>query len=533
MKTSPSLSPDGSSVVYEAGPPGNSDIYLQRVGGHNPINLTKDCEQNDSQPAFSPSGDRIAFRSECGGGGIFIMGATGESIRRLSDFGSYPSWSPDEKEIAVATEVFVNPYSRAGLSGLWAIQVANGTKRQIQGSDCMQPSWSPHGTRIAYWGLVGNTSQRDIFTAAAVGDPKTPPVAVTDDPPLDWSPFWSADGKFLYFASDRGGSMNLWRVAIDERTGKTLGPLEPATLPAGWAGPVSESRDGRHIVYEALTRLPGIQRIPFDPAAGSVTGQAADIFRGSLPMLPFEVSPDGGWIVFASSGARQDLFLMRSDGTGLRQITDDPYRDRNVAWSRDGKQILFMSDRGKSGYETWSIHPDGSGLTQVTRDSKKGTWWPVFSPDGTRFAAGDGESAFIYPFSGAAAGKPERLPPLEPGYSFNVRDWSPDGTTLLGARYSANRGEGVVLYDLASRKYRRLNDSADWPRFLPDGRRILYVADHASLWLIDAQTKETRMVLPPAKDSEILHFAVAPDGRSLYVLRQLLDSDLWEADLKP
>src|SRR5437773_11434 len=62
----PALSPDGSSLAYVSRESGNDDIYLQRVGGHNPINLTKDSAEDDTQPAFSPDGSTIAFRSERG-----------------------------------------------------------------------------------------------------------------------------------------------------------------------------------------------------------------------------------------------------------------------------------------------------------------------------------------------------------------------------------------------------------------------------------------------------------------------------------
>ena len=91
----PSLSPDGKSLIYVSRASGNWDIYLQRVGGRNPTNLTKGSTADDTQPAFSPDGERIVFRSEREGGGIYLMGATGESARRLSDFGYNPVWSPD------------------------------------------------------------------------------------------------------------------------------------------------------------------------------------------------------------------------------------------------------------------------------------------------------------------------------------------------------------------------------------------------------------------------------------------------------
>src|SRR5207249_10563572 len=95
----PSLSPDGKSLIYVSRASGNWDIYLQRVGGRNPTNLTKGSTADDTQPAFSPDGERIVFRSEREGGGIYLMGATGESARRLSDFGYNPVWSPDGERV--------------------------------------------------------------------------------------------------------------------------------------------------------------------------------------------------------------------------------------------------------------------------------------------------------------------------------------------------------------------------------------------------------------------------------------------------
>ena len=100
----PSLSPDGKWIVYDGNQAGNADIYLQSVGGHNAINLTKDSPEDDTQPAFSPDGESIAFRSEREGGGIFVMGRTGESVRRLTDGGYNPAWSPDATKIVYATD---------------------------------------------------------------------------------------------------------------------------------------------------------------------------------------------------------------------------------------------------------------------------------------------------------------------------------------------------------------------------------------------------------------------------------------------
>lgn len=240
-ETFPSLSADGRSLVYAARGSANWDIYFHRVGGKNPINLTKDCSADDTQPAFSPDGERIAFRSEREGGGIFVMGATGESVRRLSDFGFNPAWSPDGKEIVFGTAVAWDPAARIALeSQLWVVNASSGEKRILTkpavALDAVQPNWSPHGYRIAYWAVHGG--QRDIWTVSADG---THPVAVTQDAALDWSPVWSPDGSRLYFASDRAGSMNLWRVSIDEKSGRVLGRLEAITTPSPYSAARSAS----------------------------------------------------------------------------------------------------------------------------------------------------------------------------------------------------------------------------------------------------------------------------------------------------
>ena len=74
------------------------------------MNLTAGCKADDDEPAFSPDGRRIAYRSECAGGGIFVMGATGESARKVTDKGYNPAWSPDGLELAIADEKLRSPF---------------------------------------------------------------------------------------------------------------------------------------------------------------------------------------------------------------------------------------------------------------------------------------------------------------------------------------------------------------------------------------------------------------------------------------
>jgi eukaryotic-like serine/threonine-protein kinase len=66
LESQPALSPDGQNLAYvaKASPTSGNDIFLIRVGGRNPINLTRGGSSNERQPAFSPDGQSIAFRSE-------------------------------------------------------------------------------------------------------------------------------------------------------------------------------------------------------------------------------------------------------------------------------------------------------------------------------------------------------------------------------------------------------------------------------------------------------------------------------------
>ncbi|HEY5908646.1 MAG TPA: protein kinase, partial [Vicinamibacteria bacterium] len=377
LETSPSLSPDGRSVVYASRISGNWDIYLQRVDGKKAINLTADAPEDDTEPRFSPDGTLVAFRSERNGGGLFVMGATGESVRRVSSFGFNPAWSPDGRSLACATERLDDPKHRWSTSTLWVVDVAAGGKRQLTTTDAVQPDWSPHGSRIAYWAMTP-AGQRDLWTIDADGGT---PMPVTDDLPLDWDPVWSRAGDHLFFSSDRGGSMNLWRVRLDEQTGETRGAPEPVTTPSSDAGFLSLSRDDFTLAYVARAYARNISRTPFDPKANELGGPTSLVTKGSLSVRDLDVSPDGQWLAY-NSESTEKLFVVRSDGTGSRQLTDGPSKDRGPRFSPDGSRIAFYSNR-TGNYQVWTIKPDGSELQQVTGDSStSGLVFPVWSRDG-------------------------------------------------------------------------------------------------------------------------------------------------------
>ncbi|PYI93836.1 MAG: hypothetical protein DMF03_00190 [Verrucomicrobia bacterium] len=526
----PSLSPDGKSMIYVSRASGNWDIYLQRVGGRNPTNLTKDCTADDTQPTFSRDGERILFRSEREGGGVYFMGATGESVRRLADFGYNPAWSPDGEKVVVATESVIQPSTRPTKSQLWTIKVANGERHLLTEGDALQPNWSPHGQRIAYWSRPQG-GQGDVWTMSADGSNA---VQVTSGPSMDWNPVWSPDGKYLYFCSDRTGNMNLWRVPITEKTGKVLGEAEAVTSGAGTSSQhISLAQDGRRIAYVAQEEIKNLRKVTFDPSTEKILGEPVPITRGSLQGFFPDPSPDGDWLAYYSSGKQQDIFIIRTDGTSMRQLTDDAFKDREPRWSPDGKRIAFTSDRSGSS-EIWAINRDGSGLQQLTQMA--GAHHPVWSPDGTQmiYSVHTPKNA-AYIFRVGQAWADQNLVALaelsDTSQIFESWSWSPDGKRLAGLRHLADGSHaGIGVYDLESRKYNWLTEFGEWPIWLNDGRRILF-ADHGKIFIVDSESKKNHKVLPVA-EGDIGGAGLSRDNRVIYFTFVATEADIWLLDLE-
>ena len=104
-----------------------------------------------------------------------------------------------------------------------------------------------------------------------------------------------------------------------------------------------------------------------------------------------QVCPDGQWIVFVlqktdleADRGRSDLWMVRSDGTGLARLTSHPENDSNPRFSADGKSIYFISKRSDSS-QVWRIRIDGGEAEQITElplDAAN----LLISPDGLHIA---------------------------------------------------------------------------------------------------------------------------------------------------
>ena len=522
----PSVTHDGESVVFSRGFGAAADIYLQRVGGRNAINLTKRCSNAaDTQPAVSPDGATIAYRSECDGGGIFLMGATGESARRITTSCFNPAWSPDGKELVCATEtVAFTPTSRGQFSELWVVNASTGQRRLLLSSDGVQPSWSPNGHRIAYWGLAGESAQRDIWTIDPYAkDPQVTVTRVTDDMAVDWNPVWSPDGRYLYFGSDRNGAMNLWRIRIDEKSGRPRGDAEPVTTPARFSAHYSMARNGTRMLYSSIDQTETLRVVAFDPVAGATAGEARPVIAGSFLVFSSQISPDGRFVAVTNRGGQEDLYVVEVATGEIRQLTNDPERDRGAVWSPDGAKIYFYSQRDENRYEVWSINADGSGLSRVTRTTGRSVWYPSLSPDGRMLAFYNDENTFLLRLDDPAA-TIESLPAALQGSRPALNSWSSDGTMLAGEL----RGTpGIFVYVLKERSYHHITQRGNRPIWLPGGHELVF-SDAGKLRIVNADTGAMRDV---STTLSVSGMSLSADGRTLVYSDRQTGADVWMAQL--
>jgi len=132
-------------------------------------------------------------------------------------------------------------------------------------------------------------------------------------------------------------------------------------------------------------------------------------------------SRDGRWLAFSRpSGATYDLWVMRSNGTGLAQLTDTiTIWEGTPSWSPDSRTIVFSRgdpNGGLGGRKLWLVDRAGGGLRQLTRGRGNDDFAPSWSPDGRRIAFTRNDRLFTIAASGA---RPRSL-----GVSASLPDWA-------------------------------------------------------------------------------------------------------------
>jgi Tol biopolymer transport system component len=173
---------------------------------------------------------------------------------------------------------------------------------------------------------------------------------------------------------------------------------------------------------------------PRGPATASGTVPSVD----DLPAIAFARVFDGG----AGGSA---ICVVAADGTGLRQLTDDPaWREGSPAWSPDEEWIAFDSQRdnvlaaaGKAVSDVYLMRSDGSDVRRVTTTTEPGSGsgvrQPTWSPDGERLAVGredasDQSRIVVLARDGSGART------ITPGPADVFPAWSPDGEWIAFQR---------------------------------------------------------------------------------------------------
>jgi dipeptidyl aminopeptidase/acylaminoacyl peptidase len=236
------------------------------------------------------------------------------------------------------------------------------------------------------------------------------------------------------------------------------------------------------------------------------------------------VSRDGQWLAYHGGEAQDKVYVARTDGQETRRVTDDGFVNRVARWSPDGQWLAFMSNR--SGVmHIWAIHPDGSGLTQVTATGEDR--YPVWSPDGKRMAYNRGpRGSFLIEFGRRTQQTPIRVPvEIEPGGWFGVSDWSRAGDLLLGhMRRADGTSKGIGVYSLGAGTFEQVSEFGFLPRWLNDDRRVLFWNDQ-KLYVADRRSRAPREVFAAPELDQ--NFDIAPDNRRIYFSLMAGEADVW------
>jgi Tol biopolymer transport system component len=460
LESAPTFSPNGTQVAFSwnGEREDNFDIYVKTIGSSGVRRLTTD-PATDSLPAWSPDGEQIAFLRDHPGGGtvIYSVHPDGREERKLTDFriGGGPSariaWSPDGRSI-VGRPDFAEDAVMKDNWALFLIPLHGGAPRRITAAKAphldLAPAFSRDGRRLAYVACSGLVGQRvcdvNVIDLQEDYSPAGPPRQVASGGRQPRLVAWSRDGMSVVYDTNRRGPWELWRASLD---GATV--PERLEIPGEHSRQPAIAAAGNRLVFERMVELTSVFALRRN-------AQPEPVLVSSTWDYNPQFSPDGRRIAFSSrrSGDVEEIWLSAADGSDARQLTSGPGRRQTLpAWSPDGRQIAFESTSVSTGTDIWVVPADGGTPRQMTNDPGQENA-PMWSRDGKRiyFVSNRGGPApwgdtWQIPAEGGAPTQ------ITQGGSSPVKYESADGKALIY--------QSPILYafDAKALTYRTLGDT--------------------------------------------------------------------------
>jgi len=298
------------------------------------------------------------------------------------------------------------------------------------------------------------------------------------NPAPQWDASFSRDGSWVVFTSTQGGSADIYRARADGSG------LERLTDDPAFDDQAALSPDGRSLAFVS-TRSGHAEIWRLDlktKQLRNLTNHAGGHFRPTW-------SPDGQWLAFSSDRdspklkrpdgfetiQRTEIYLMRADGSNVRQLTHMDSYAGSPSFSADGKQIAFytasfqdviaISDPRRQRATTQIAVIDVAGGTPRMVTSGKGEKWSPrwVTSDVIGYASGGPESGLEFASGRSAGARGE----------FNNPAWSSDGRRLLFHRDTAQSWPIVTEMPSPDPRF-HLVRAGLFPSFSPSGDRVTF-----------------------------------------------------------
>jgi len=447
---------------------------------------------------------RLFAMSAVGGGPREIRLPSDSSIERQAP----PQWSADGTEIAVAVR---RPTGKAiAIVSLESFETRYVSIPPHEGNLSVDLSWSPDGQTFAYVDSVNDAEVTRLWLIPSAGGEATP---VTDGRTNVLSPRWSADGRRLFFASNRGGAMDLWehRVGAD---GKPEG--EPVALTHGmgirWA---AFSPDGSKLAYSRGRRVKNVWRVPILSDRVATWADAQQITFDTAFVELMDLSPDGSRLVMSSDRAgNRDLWILPAQGGEMTRLTTDPTPDWGPSWSPDGTEIAFHAYRSGN-RDIWVMPSNGGPARQLTTHPNAKSH--SFRVEGAK------------PTFGSWTREVESHARWQQTLSvYHI------GLPMVAQSSScATRKSGECLRPAARRSAISRGPSGQ-ARWAPDGELIYYVGrgEHSDrLWALSPSDGQEYVVADLSGRWGRLAFEMTTDGSNLYFAWRADIGEIWVMDI--